>query len=356
MIVKPVISSNLSNRLNRQTYTFEILYFTDIEIISIKKTLSDLKIPFIKTESKITFEVSKDILNVYADDKFSIVVKSIHNYINRISAEKKVKIMGILNVTPDSFSDGGKYSDINSAVARALQMHQEGADIIDIGGESTRPGSDYIDEKEEIRRVLPVIEKIKNIDSSIVVSVDTQKKNVAKLSLEAGADIINDISGLTFEPEIAEVVANFNKTLILMHIKGNPKNMQINPTYNELIPEIYEFLYRQIELAKSMGVADLIIDPGIGFGKSVQNNYEILNRIDEFNSLGEKILIGLSRKSFLGKSLNLEVAERENATIIAETLSILNGADYIRTHNVKNVKQAIDIINYFQNPGLSNNV
>lgn len=263
--------------------------------------------------------------------------------------------MGILNVTPDSFSDGGKYYEIDSAVEHAVEMITSGADIIDIGGESTRPGSDSVPEREEINRVVPVIEKILKIFPNTIISIDTTKKNVAYEALKRGARIINDISGLTFEPEMAELIRDFNAALVIMHLKGIPKNMQQNPSYADVVNEVFDFLYKQTEIAKNAGVADIIVDPGIGFGKSIFHNYEVLKHLEKFKALGYPVLIGLSRKSFLGKSLGLDIDKREMATVIAETLALRNGADIIRTHNVKNAVQSRQIFMNFTNPELVRN-
>lgn len=248
-------------------------------------------------------------------------------------------IMGILNITPDSFSDGGKYLETNTAVNYALEMISNGADIIDIGGESTRPGSEPVSEEVEIKRVIPVIRDIIKKNPEALISIDTTKSNVAFEACKAGAKIINDISGLTFDPAVANAAAEYSASLIVMHIKGTPKTMQVNPVYDNLIFELYEFLYKQTEKAKSAGVKDIIIDPGIGFGKTAENNFEILKRLTEFRSLGYPLLIGLSRKSFLGKTLGLDLTERDTATAIAETIAIKQGAKIIRTHNVSNAVQ-----------------
>lgn len=266
--------------------------------------------------------------------------------------------MGILNITPDSFSDGGKFFNTKAALSHAEEMIKLGADIIDIGGESTRPGSESVSENEELDRVIPVVDGILEKYPEAVISVDTTKKAVALEALKRGAAIINDISGLTFEPEIAEVVAQFDANLVIMHIKGTPKDMQQKPDYSDVVSEVYEFLEKQSSFAKAKGVKKIIIDPGIGFGKKVSHNYELLKNLNVFKLFGYPVLIGLSRKSFLGKSLNLEVNERDTATVIAETLALKNGADIIRTHNVKNAFESRQIHLNFMNPQSSekNNV
>ncbi|MHB8581397.1 MAG: dihydropteroate synthase [Ignavibacteriaceae bacterium] len=255
-------------------------------------------------------------------------------------------VMGILNVTPDSFSDGGLYYDKDLAVNHAINMIDLGADIIDIGGESTRPGSEVVSAKEEIKRVIPVLEKIISEKPDAIISIDTNKKIVAEMALGIGAKIINDISGLTFDSEIADVVKKYNALLVIMHMKGTPKNMQLNPSYNNVIKEIYDFFYERIAFAKTRGIEKLFIDPGIGFGKRIEDNFEIIRRLGDFKSLGIPLMIGISRKSFLGKALNLEVNLRDTATTIAESISIKNGARIIRTHNVNYGVQVCKLLNY----------
>jgi dihydropteroate synthase len=255
-------------------------------------------------------------------------------------------IMGILNVTPDSFSDGGNYFSKEKALEHALEMFEQGADIVDVGGESTRPGSESVSLEEEVRRVIPVIQDIILQRPGSILSIDTTKDTVALEACRAGVKIINDISGLTFDPEIMNVAKEFSASLIIMHIKGTPRNMQVNPFYENVISEIYEFLEKQIQKAKGAGVEDIIVDPGIGFGKRVEDNFEILKNLSEFKKLGYPVLVGLSRKSFLGKVLNLDVTERDTATSVIETIAIIKGASIIRTHNIANAVNARKLLNY----------
>ncbi len=254
-------------------------------------------------------------------------------------------IMGILNVTPDSFSDGGLYFSKDSAVEQALKMQDEGADIIDIGGESTRPGAEKVSFKEEIKRIVPVIEALaKKI--KIPISVDTYKSAVAEAAISAGASIINDISGLRFDPKMPKVAAKYKVPAVIMHIKGTPKNMQKNPTYKALIPEIIDYFYEGIEIARDAGILDdkIIIDPGIGFGKTVEHNLEIIKRLNEFAGFEKPILIGPSRKSFIGKTLgDLPVTERLEGTAAAVAVGIFNGANIIRVHDVKEMVRVAKI-------------
>jgi len=250
---------------------------------------------------------------------------------------QRTYIMGILNVTPDSFSDGGFYLDKGMAIEHALKMQDEGADIIDIGGESTRPGSESIPAKEEIKRIVPVIEELAK-KLKIPISVDTYKSEVATAALSSGASMVNDISGLRFDQKMPEVVAEHKIPIIIMHIKGRPKDMQINPVYTALIPEVMDYLRGGIEIARSAGIADdkIIIDPGIGFGKTVQHNLEIIKRLNEFTGFEKPILIGPSRKSFIGRILgDLPVSERLEGTAAAAAIGIFNGANIIRVHDVK---------------------
>jgi dihydropteroate synthase len=250
---------------------------------------------------------------------------------------EKTCIMGILNITPDSFSDGGRYFDKTSAINKALQMTEDGADIIDIGGESTRPGSEPVPVEEELRRVLPVIKSIAG-EIKIPVSIDTYKSEIAKRALDAGASMVNDISGLRFDPEMAKVVSDYKVPVVIMHIKGTPKIMQHKPVYDALIPEILEYLSQSITIAGEAGISDniIMIDPGLGFGKTFEHNLEIIHNLHEFTLLGKPILIGPSRKAFIGKILgDLPPEERLEGTAAAVAISIMNGANIVRVHDVK---------------------
>jgi len=253
----------------------------------------------------------------------------------RLELGRRTHIMGILNVTPDSFSDGGLYIDTDRAVERALEIEKEGADIIDIGGESTRPGSLPLSQEEELKRVIPVIERLQD-RLKIPISIDTYKAKVAREAIKAGASIINDISGLRFDPGMAGVAAEFDVPVVIMHIKGTPRDMQINPVYHDLIGEISDFLEEGISIALKAGVDEkkIIIDPGIGFGKTFEHNLEIINRLYEFRSLGRPILLGPSRKSFIGKILDLPVGDRLEGTASAVAIGIMKGANIVRVHDV----------------------
>ena len=253
---------------------------------------------------------------------------------------KRTLVMGVLNVTPDSFSDGGLYFESDKALRHARAMLKAGADIIDIGGESTRPLAEEVSLEEELRRVIPVIRKLAGeIDAPI--SIDTTKPDVARAALEAGAFMVNDISGLKADSRIAEVISHYNVPCVIMHMKGNPRTMQINPTYNSLIEEIISSLKNSIEIAKRFGIDKdkIIVDPGIGFGKTTEHNLEILKRLDEFKTLGYPLMIGTSRKSLISNVLGVPADERLMGTAATITTAILKGANIIRVHDVKEMLQ-----------------
>ncbi len=272
------------------------------------------------------------------------------DYFDNVIKSTSPLIMGIVNVTPDSFSDGGKYLNIDAAVNHAINLIENGADIIDIGGESTRPGAESVTIEEEIQRVIPVIEKLLSLSPKAVISIDTTKSEVAEKALESGALIVNDISGGTFDKNIFSVTKKYDAILVLMHIKGKPKTMQDAPYYDNVVLEVKDFLLKQIKIANDYGIQKIIIDPGIGFGKKVFENYELLKNLKEFYNLKYPVLIGVSRKSLIGKALNLDIHDRENATTIMEMFAIQNGAKIIRTHNVKNTREIIQLLSFINNP------
>lgn len=259
----------------------------------------------------------------------------------RGEAVGRYRIMGILNVTPDSFYDGGRYADTGRAIERAYRMRDEGADIIDIGGESTRPGARPVSESEQIDRVCPVIEAVAG-DIGVPVSVDTARAGVARAALAAGAAIVNDISGLTFDEGMAGAAAAYGAGLVVMHIQGRPETMQKDPRYADLIGEICGFLANAARIAMEAGVAreKIIVDPGIGFGKTLEDNYMILQNIREFGKLGFPVLVGLSRKSLIGKLYDRE-EDRLPATIALNTAALLGGAEIIRVHDVREHRLAL---------------
>src|SRR4030067_249950 len=266
-------------------------------------------------------------------DKKEFVLNFRHRKYN---FSERTDSMGVLNVTPDSFSDGGKFLSLDKAIAQALKMVEEGVDIIDIGGESTRPGSQPVTLKEETQRVIPVIETlVKKIQ--IPISVDTYKSQIALKAMEAGAELINDISGLRFDSEMVKLAAKYNVPVVIMHIQGTPQNMQESPYYENVLKEIKDYFEERVNFADSMGIQEknILVDPGIGFGKRFEDNLAILKNLKEFKKLDRPILVGLSRKSFIGKILDLPVEERLEGSLGALTYSIMQGAQIVRVHDVR---------------------
>ena len=268
----------------------------------------------------------------------------------RLEAGRKTRVMGILNCTPDSFSDGGRYFEKQAAIAQGLRLAEQGADIIDVGGESTRPAGTYgegaqpISEAEEMERVIPVIETLAQ-SVPTMISIDTYKASVAEAAIRAGAGMVNDISGFQFDPRMAEVVSRYRVPAIVMHIKGTPRDMQQNPHYENLMDELYQYFERRLERARDAGVPRerLVLDPGLGFGKRLQDNYEILRRLEEFRGLGCPVMVGPSRKSFIGKVLNLPVEQRHEGTAAAVALAVAHGAHLVRVHDVKEMQRVARI-------------
>lgn len=248
-------------------------------------------------------------------------------------------IMGILNVTPDSFSDGGEFTKADRAVERALEMASEGADIIDLGGESTRPGAESVSAQEETERILPVVEAL--VKTGLAVSIDTTKAAVARAALEAGAELVNDVSALA-DAGMAEVVAEYKAGIVLMHRRGGPRDMQSDTTYSDIMAEVYGYLAEKIECAVHAGIERerIVIDPGFGFGKSVGGNLELLKRLREFQSLGRPLLIGTSRKSFIGKVLDKSIDQRLTGTIATQVAALMSGAGILRVHDVRQACEA----------------
>jgi len=250
--------------------------------------------------------------------------------------------MGILNITPDSFSDGGLYLDREQAIDHGLKMAVDGADIIDIGGESTRPGSNPTPAEVELKRILPVISGIKR-HTDALISVDTMKSEVARAAIEEGADIINDISALRNDPEMLGLAVEKSTPVILMHMKETPKTMQVNPRYDDVLSELYAFFEERIGRAVENGLnrEKIIIDPGIGFGKRLQDNLTLIRNLHSFQPLDQPILIGISRKSFIGKILGLPSTDRVEGSIASAVISVLQGAHILRVHDVAAVKRAV---------------
>lgn len=277
---------------------------------------------------------------------------------HRLELGKRTCIMGVVNVTPDSFADGGKFFKCDDAVAQGQKLSEEGADIIDIGGESTRPYANPLSAEEECRRVLPVIEKLAS-HVSVPISIDTTKSMVARRALEAGAAIINDISSLRLDPKMADVAAEYGVPVVLMHMKGTPKTMQVSPTYDDLTNEIKTFLANAIDHAEKKGLQkqNLIIDPGIGFGKTFQHNLALINSLHEFKTLDVPILVGPSRKAFIRNLLkdksesdiSPELPCVETGTQAAIAAAVLRGAHIVRAHDVANTLSTIKIIDAIRN-------
>lgn len=315
--------------------------FTEPVIIENEDQLKDL-VNRLKLEGRSEYakEITQKWINL-KKDTFKI------NYKGKfLNLGQKTAVMGILNLTPDSFSDGGiYYKEIDKAVERVAQMLEEGADIIDVGGESTRPGAKPISIDEELERVIPVIKAVrKELGNNFLISIDTYKSEVAKQAVKEGADIVNDISGMSFDPEMAKTVAQLDCPVIINHIKGRPENMQKDVYYDDVVFEVIEFLDSQIRYGMSKGIKKdrFIIDPGIGFGKYVEHNIEIIKRLSELKVLGFPILIGISRKSFVGIVLENFAgrnypfpSDRLFGSLGATACAVLNGAHIVRTHDVK---------------------
>ncbi|MFW6146882.1 MAG: dihydropteroate synthase [Thermodesulfobacteriota bacterium] len=262
-----------------------------------------------------------------------------------LELESRTLVMGVLNVTPDSFYNGGRYHKWDHAIAQAHRMAKEGADIIDVGGESTRPYSEPLSAEQELERVLPVVETLsKELD--LPISIDTYKSEVALKTLDAGAAMVNDISAMRFDPDMGRVVAAAGVPIVLMHMKGTPRDMQVNPTYDDLLGDIMEFLRGAADKAISMGIKRnlIIIDPGIGFGKSFDDNLLILRELEQLSSLGYPVLVGTSNKSFIGRVLDLPVESRETGTMATIAAAVMNGAHIIRAHNVRAAKETVTVI------------
>ncbi len=254
-------------------------------------------------------------------------------------------VMGVLNVTPDSFSDGGQYLDPAAAVAHGLELEHEGAAILDVGGESTRPGAHPVAPDEELRRVLPVVEGLRSAGAHAAVSIDTCKALVAARALEAGATVVNDVTALRGDPEMASVIADADAGCCLMHMLGEPRTMQNDPRYGDVVGEVKAFLEERLRFATHNGIAEerIVLDPGIGFGKTVPHNLELLRRIDELVALGRPVLVGSSRKSFIGRLTGRPVDARLAGTIATNVLAYAGGARIFRVHDVAAVHDALTV-------------
>ena len=256
--------------------------------------------------------------------------------------------MGILNITPDSFYDGGKYLDITMAIDRVGKMLDEGADIIDVGGMSSRPGAEIISEKVELSRVIPVIFEIARQFPNAIISIDTLRSKVADRAIEAGASIVNDISGATFDPEILDVIAHRHVPYIIMHMKDRPKTMQNDPTYDNVSLEILKFFAERLRAVKSKGITDVIIDPGFGFGKTIDHNYELLSKLSVFRILEAPMLCGVSRKSMIYKLLKVAPEESLNGTTAVHMAVLMGGANILRVHDIKEAIETVEIFKHLR--------
>jgi len=281
--------------------------------------------------------------------------------IQKIQAGEKIidfsrpKIMGILNLTPDSFFDGGKYRQPGQWIHHTGQMLQEGAEIIDLGAVSTRPGAPDVTEEEEKNRLLPALELLIQHFPEAVFSVDTYRSNVAQAALEIGAHIINDISGGTFDPKMFEIIAAFDVPYILMHIHGTPQTMQKHPVSRQVVEQVKAFFETAVSRLQALGVRQIILDPGFGFGKTLESNYELLARLEEIRMANYPVLVGISRKSMINKVLNVKPAEALNGTTILHTIALLNGANLLRVHDVKEAVEAVRLVEFYRNFGKSSN-
>ncbi len=263
---------------------------------------------------------------------------------------ERAKVMGVVNVTPDSFSDGGEFLDPERAIARGRELAAEGADILDIGGESTRPGAHAVDAGEELVRVRPVVEAL--APAVIPISIDTSKAVVAEAALDAGASMVNDVTALRSDPELAEVCAEAGCEVVLMHMLGDPRTMQENPVYDDVVDDIKAFLSERIEYAVSQGIAEerIWVDPGIGFGKTIEHNLELHRRLGEFAELGRPIAFGSSRKSFIGKLTGTEVDQRLGGTIASNVVAFANGARMLRVHDAAPMREALTVAEAILDP------
>lgn len=294
--------------------------------------------------AKLSGQILESLTNFDAGDDFKLRCGR-----RLLDLSKKTHIMGILNVTTDSFSDGGKFNSVEAAIAHAQEMISEGADIIDVGGESSRPGAKAVGIGEELARVIPVIKKLaKRV--KVPISVDTYKARVAEQALDNGATIVNDISALRLDKDMVKIIAKYGVPVVLMHMQGLPRNMQKDPRYKNVVSEIISFLKERIAFCekKEIKPENIIIDPGIGFGKTTEHNLEIIKKLKEFKILGKPILLGTSRKSFIGNILNVKIEQREEGTLASCIVGMLNGANILRVHDVKKTVMVLKVTQAIQ--------
>jgi dihydropteroate synthase len=260
------------------------------------------------------------------------------------------KVMGILNVTPDSFYDGNVYKHQSSILSRVGQMLEEGASIIDVGGYSTRPGGAEISEREELDRIVPAVQAISKEYPGIIISIDTFRSGVARIACFEGASIVNDVSGGTLDPEMFQTISELNVPYILMHMRGTPLNMASQSNYQDVVLDVLKELQSRLKQVEDFGIKDIIVDPGFGFAKNINQNFELLNCLETFRFLSRPILVGLSRKSFIWKTLKLLADDALNGTTVLNTVALLKGASILRVHDVKEAVQAIELIKYSEPP------
>jgi dihydropteroate synthase len=253
-------------------------------------------------------------------------------------------VMGILNITPDSFYAGSRLMPQNNWLSAAEKMVADGADILDIGGQSTRPGSERVSVDEELKRIIPVIEKLHQVFPEMILSVDTYQSEVARLAVEAGASMVNDISGGNMDPNMLQVVGGLSVPYVCMHMQGRPETMQQSPAYDDVVLEVLDFFMRKRIECLAAGIHDLVLDPGFGFGKTIEHSFQLLNHLNAFKITGLPILVGLSRKSTIFKTLGITAAEALNGTTVVNTIALMQGANILRVHDVKEAKEAITLI------------
>lgn len=251
------------------------------------------------------------------------------------------KVMGILNLTPDSFYDGGKFKKIKKIQNHVSKMMEDGMDILDIGGCSSKPGAKRISSKIEISRILPTLIHLRKTYPKLIISIDTFRSDVAKICLNEGADIINDISSGELDEKMIEIISDFNCPYIMMHMRGNPQNMQKSPKYKDVVIEVINYLAKKVKIARDYGIVDLMVDTGFGFGKTIQHNYQLLNNLDKFKILETPILVGFSRKSMIYKTLKTNAENSLNGTTCLNTIALTKGANILRVHDVKQAKECI---------------
>ena len=251
------------------------------------------------------------------------------------------KVMGILNLTPDSFYDGGKFKKIKKIQNHVSKMIEDGMDILDIGGYSSKPGAKRISSKIEISRILPTLIFLRKTYPKLIISIDTFRSDIAKICLNEGADIINDISSGELDEKMIKIISDFNCPYIMMHMSGNPQNMQKSPKYKDVVIELINYLAKKVKFARDNGIVDLVIDPGFGFGKTIQHNYQLLNNLDKFKILDIPMLVGFSRKSMIYKTLKTNAENSLNGTTCLNTIALTKGANILRVHDVKEAKECI---------------